>query len=156
MRAIKTTLVFFTLFLLSGVWSSVYAEAKIHSLELPLGDIILKPGTTLKLKSLALKLNPQLDINNLQLLAIEILAKSLQGKGKIRLRTGNKLTGWEKISGNKNTFNSKQAESFYTAKIRSPDAGKGKVWQLLINGYIKIRKIVLYTANPESLPGGSI
>ncbi len=148
------TFFFICLILLS--FQAIADEPQIDSLELPLADITLKPGTTLKLKSLALKINPQIDINNIQLLAIEILAKSQQGKGMLRLRIGNKLSDWQKISGDKQTFNSKQNDSFHTTKVRSPDAGKGKAWQLLINGYIKIRKVTLYTANTQSLPEGSV
>ena len=145
-----------TFLLLTTLPIQVYAEPKINSLELPLADITLKPGTVLKLKALAIKVKPEIDINNMQLLAIEILAKSQQGKGLIRLRIGNKVTAWQKISGNKDTFNSKQAESFSTTKIRSPGTGKGQVWQLLVNGYIKVRKIILYTTKVDSTPLGSV
>ncbi|NOY17761.1 MAG: hypothetical protein GXP23_12745 [Gammaproteobacteria bacterium] len=145
MYGIKTTLIFLTLALLPGVLSPVYAETQIQTLELPLGDITLKPGTALKLKALALKANPEMDINKAQLLAIEVLAKSRQGQGMMRLRIGNDLTPWTKATGTQKKFDSNESNTFSTIKIRSPEEGKGKVWQLLINGYIKIRKVILYT-----------
>lgn len=156
MYGIKTTLIFLTLALLPGVLSPVYAETQIQTLELPLGDITLQPGKVLKLKALALKARPEMDINNVGLLAIEVLAKSQQGKGTLRLRVGNKLTAWTKVAGTLKKFDSNKSGTFSTVKMRSPVTGKGKVWQLLINGYIKIRKIILYTTDSQVSGVGSV
>jgi len=97
-----------------------------------------------------------MDINNVGLLAIEVLAKSQQGKGTLRLRVGNKLTAWTKVAGTLKKFDNNESNTFSTIKIRSPEEGKGKVWQLLINGYIKIRKIILYTTDPQVSGVGSV
>ncbi len=156
MYGIKTTLIFLTLALLPGVLSPVYAETQIQTLELPLPDITLQPGKVLKLKALALKARLEMDINNVGLLAIEVLAKSQQGKGTLRLRVGNKLTAWTKVAGTLKKFDNNESNTFSTIKIRSPEEGKGKVWQLLINGYIKIRKIILYTTDPQVSGVGSV
>ena len=156
MIKLHKTLFFLALLLLSGLSFQAYAEAGINKLELALGDITLKPGTALKLKTLALKLNSGLDINKTKLLAIEVLAKSRQGKGTIRLRVGNNFSAWEKVAGVQKEFDNKESGSFSSIKLRSPEEGKGQVWQLLINGHIKIRMITLYTTAAMSPNGGSI
>ena len=150
----KTLFVLFLL--LSGLSLQASADAGIDKLELPLGDVTLKPGTALKLKALALKLDADLDVNSINLLAIDVLAKSRQGKGTVRLRVGNNLTAWTNVPGTQSTFDSKEAGSYSSIKLRSPEEGKGQLWQLLVNGYIKIKKITLYTTNAMSSSGGSI
>ena len=105
---------------------------------------------------LALKTNPGIAINDAQLLAVEVSAKSRIGKGKMRLRVGNSNTGWKLVGGSEKTYNSNEPDSFVTIKFRSPQAGEKKVWQLFVNGYIKIRKIILYTAGGKSTDGQSI
>lgn len=138
-------LLVFSLLLLSVLSFQANAEAEISKLEISLDGKILIPGTTLKLKALALQSNSNLDINNLNLLAIEILAKSRQGNGTIRLRVGEELTAWTNVAGTQKDFDHSTIDSFSTIKLRSPVMGKGKVWQLIINGYIKIKMITLHT-----------
>jgi hypothetical protein len=135
---------------------AVYSDTSITPIEIQLDDIELKPGNGLKLKALALKSNPSLAIDDASLLAVEVLAKSRQGAGKMRLRVGNNYTQWTTVGGTKDTYDMDTADSFTTVKYRSPKNGKKKVWQLFINGYIKIRKIVLYTVASSSIEGGSI
>lgn len=146
----------YLLLLLSGLSFQAWAEANINKLELSLGDLTLKPGMAIKLKALALKASPELAINKISLLAIEVQAKSQQGKGMIRLRVGQKLAEWVKVGGSQKQFENKESASFSAIKIRSPDEGKGQAWQLLVNGYMKIRMITLYTTTTAPVNGGSI
>ena len=134
----------------------VFAEAEINSLELLPGDIILKPGTALKLKALALQTNPGLDVDKASLIAVEVLAKSREGKGTLRLRVGNQQTSWAQVAGTVKTFDNNEPASYSSIKIRSPGEGSKKVWQLIINGYIKIHKITLYMTETNSTPAGSV
>lgn len=132
------------------------AEAEISSIELLPGDITFKPGAVLKLKALALQSNPGLDIDKASLVAVEVLAKSRQGKGTLRLRVGNQQTIWAKVAGAEKEFDNNEPDSYSSIKIRSPEEGKKKVWQLIINGYLKIQKIILYMTETELTPGGSV
>jgi len=144
------------LFVLSACSLPVFADAEIHSIELLPGDIILKPGTALKLKALALQTNPGLDVDKASLIAVEVLAKSREGKGTLRLRVGNQQTSWAQVAGTVKTFDNNEPASYSSIKIRSPGEGSKKVWQLIINGYIKIHKITLYMTETNSTPAGSV
>jgi hypothetical protein len=144
------------LFSLAAYPFSAYSEPKITPIEILTGDTLLKPGSALKLKALALKSDSQLPVDEMQLLAVEVHAKSRQGQGKIRLRVGNSYTQYQAVAGKEKGFEDSNAESFSTIKFRSPEEGIKKLWQLQVNGYIKVRKIILYTTGTPLTAGGSV
>ena len=148
----------FLLFVFIAYPFSAHADAdnNIQTIELTLGDTVFNPGNGIKLKALALKTKPEVDINKARLLAVEVLAKSRQGKGMIRLRVGNSLSKWAPVGGSEKIYENKSAESFSTIKLRSPADGREKVWQLIVNGYIKVRKIVLYITEVQGAADGSV
>lgn len=122
------------------------ADSEIVPIELTTDDTVLEPGNVIKLKALALKSNIKIDINQARLIAIELKAKSQQGKGRIQLRVGNKLSPWLEVPGNKKNFDNDKTESYSTIRMASPGNEQNVLWQLNINGRIKINKITLHTA----------
>jgi len=127
------------------------ANEDLQEWVLPLDSGMLSPGTTVKLKALALKHRPDADIDHVRLLAVQAVAASQQGKGRIRLKVGNAYSPWQRVPKALADPTDPEAAAFDMIRMKSPGPGAGQVWQLQVNGNIRIREIRLYVL-PAAAP----
>jgi|GEM_PF-3123098 len=106
---------------------------------------------TVALKALLQQAYGQIDFRNLDLKKVIVQAKSRAGQGQIALLTGQELSYSQTISGNRFEYE-RRGVGFnrYVFDSRGPEP-RG-VWQLKLQGNIKISRIVVVVSEAYSRP----
>ena len=102
--------------------------------------------SVIALKRMANRQIGNLDLRDMELVAIKMLAKSLHGQGEAVLVTGQDTTYPATVPGNPRLYHSVAPRSFtpmvISAKNYGPDQGAEK-WQVELKGNIKVKTITL-------------
>ncbi len=120
------------------------AAAERIQIVLPFHDVALIPGHVVRLKAETMRIHPDFDFSSVDLDSVDIVAKSRMGQGHIALRVGNQYSERKPIPGRKPDYDDPAAASFHSVSIRHHGASSNGLWQLLVVGYIKIRRVVLH------------
>ncbi len=95
---------------------------------------------------------PGVDLSHLDLRKAIVVAKSRRGHGTVKLKVGKNISSKAQIGGSPQAFHSTAKHTFDRLKIDSPSYSSNGPWQLLFNGNIVLRKIVLIVDNNGSSP----
>jgi len=110
---------------------------------LPYGDQAFKPGEKLQLKRRLKSLDAGFDFANKQLVRVRVLAKSQQGRGRLRLVVGSKHTPWQTVGGTAEGWDNAGGASFRELVLDNPAGGSEGYWRIEIDGHIKVREVTL-------------
>lgn len=113
-------------------------------------------GAELKLKMLAKQQNPYLDLRDLKLEEVILVAKSRMGMGNASLIVGG-VKGYEQnIPGHPQDFYDNGRYTYTRVKLENPnyrDQSQG-VWQIDLKGNIKVKRIILKVKEKRRGGGG--
>lgn len=109
---------------------------------LQLNDQETNGSATLALRQL-LQQQHNLNTNNYQLVGVRLVAKSRQGQGSARLKVGNWESNDKRVLGNPQDFNRPGAGTFDQIDFANNAGNDNGVWQILLQGNIKTRKVVV-------------
>lgn len=125
-------------------------------LELVLRDqefISAQGQDTVPLKALINRQHGRIDLQNYDLKRVAVFAKSRAGQGQISLVTGQDISQAQRIAGNPRDY--RVDGQYYSRYVfTSPGLEARGVWQLKLQGNIKIDRIVVVVQEIDSFPGG--
>ncbi len=121
---------------------------------LHVGRRIFQGQSTLPLKRM-LRNQYGINVQNFEIDRVRLVAKSRQGRGTARLKIGQWESYPETIQGNPYDFNSNEGYTFdrimFRNNARFSDRG---VWQILMRGNIKVKKVVVFLKRDRDRRGG--
>lgn len=86
---------------------------------------------------------PRLDLADLELKRVILIAKSLRGHGTVQLRVGDVVSHAENIAGRQQFFHDARQFTFQRIVLDNPTGDSDGVWQLLLAGNIITREVIL-------------
>lgn len=98
---------------------------------------------------------PGIVVSNYRLRKVILVAKSKRGSGEAQLRVGPKLTGRYRVGGNPRMFSSNHDKSYNSVWIDNPFYDSWGPWQLLLQGNLKVREVVLVVEERKHLHGST-
>ena len=101
-----------------------------------------KGEETLKLKQLLKKAAPRLDLTDMELQKVTILAKSKAGNGRATLLVGQSSNYPALVPGGQREFQSSAPRTFHQVELKNSLDSKG-AWHLELKGNIKVSKIIV-------------
>jgi len=110
---------------------------------LPYGDHAFKPKDVLQLKRKLKSVVPDYDFANRALVSVHVLAKSREGRGRIRLQVGNRHGPWQNVGGSVEGWEGTGGATFREVVLENPAAGSEGYWRIEVDGYLKVREIRL-------------
>lgn len=117
---------------------------RIVTLNVPMHGTHLRGQNTIALKRLVKQENPSLNLRDLELLSVSVLAKSKQGRGEVSLVVGHDVSYPEIIPGSPAMFRSMSPRSFSPVSLHNDLRSSQGKWQLDLRGNIKIQSIMLH------------
>lgn len=113
--------------------------------------------STFKLKQLIKQNNPRVDLEQADIVSVTLMAKSKFGNGQASLKVGQSITYPTTIPGNPREFNVTASRSFTPVQLFNNTGGSQGVWQVELQGNIKVDYIVVtykeYDPYGNSFPG---
>ncbi len=100
-------------------------------------------GAILFLKRTLKEQYPWVNISDLVLRKVVLMAKTKKGKGKAQLRVGPEVSDLYRINGHPRAFRDEHRASYDRVRIGNPSYDSGGPWQILLRGNFKVRKVVL-------------
>jgi hypothetical protein len=109
------------------------------------GEHFRGQGNVIKLKQRIKAENPYMDLSRARLDSVVVVGKSKHGRGTVALRAGGQLGYPETLNGSPYDFHDPARYTFDRVRLDSPGFGAGQrgPWQLVLNGNIKIKRIVV-------------
>ncbi len=92
---------------------------------------------------------PGVNISDLTLRRIFLVAKSKKGKGKARLRVGAEVSGVHRVDGHSRVYRDGHRASYDSIRIENPAHDSLGAWKILLEGKFKVRKVVLIIENHD-------
>ncbi len=100
-------------------------------------------AATLYLKRSIKQQYPWVDVSNLDLQRVVLVAKSNLGRGHAKLRVGDRFTAMQRVDGNPYAFRSDRAYSFDRVGFVNPTFNSRGPWQVDLKGNFIVRKVIL-------------
>jgi len=122
---------------------AIVPDVPVERIALTFAGKAFKPGDVIQLKKGVGKQHDPSLIKNATLQKVEVRAKSRMGRGQIVLRVGNGYSKPRNVGGDPTRYSDGGADSYDMITIENAAAAARGVWQLYINGYIKVESIVL-------------
>jgi hypothetical protein len=114
-----------------------------NTVKINLYDQHLRGFNVLKIKQLIKQQNTRLDLQQMELQKVTLVAKSKQGRGEASLVVGQDIGYPEVIGGSPRTFHSMNPRSFDIVTLYNDSfSSKGK-WQVELQGNIKVKEIIV-------------
>lgn len=104
---------------------------------------------TLKLKQLIKQQAPQLELSEMELLKVTLVAKSRMGQGRATLNVGQSSNYPALIPGGQREFQSSAAYTFHRVEMKNSLDSRG-AWQIDLKGNIKVSKIIVKLKGTQS------
>ncbi len=98
---------------------------------------------TLHLKRMLREQYPWVEVDNLDLRRVVLIAKSRHGRGEAQLRVGNRTTEVQPVPGHPGEFRDDRRYTFDRVNFSNPSHGSNGPWQLDLQGNLIVRKVVL-------------
>ena len=99
--------------------------------------------TTLLLKKTLKAQYPWVELGNVDLRKVVLIAKSKKGRGSARLRIGQRWTPKYQVEGDPRSFRRYQRYTFDRIHFRLPSANDRGPWQIDLQGNFIVRKVVI-------------
>ncbi len=90
---------------------------------------------------------PWVQVSDLKLKKVVLVAKSKQGRGGAGLRVGTLATDMHEVGGSPRAFHNNGRSSFDRVKFWNPSHGSRGPWQLGLRGNFIVRKVILIVDN---------
>ena len=100
-------------------------------------------SVTLFLKRSLKQQYPKVEISDMDLLRVVLVAKSKLGKGGAQLRVGDQVTPMYQVDGHPWSFKKNHPKSFDRINFRNPSNTSRGRWQVDLKGNFVVRKVVL-------------
>lgn len=104
-------------------------------------------GATIFLKKSLKEQYPWVQVSDLKLKKVVLVAKSKQGRGGADLRVGKRATDMYEVGGRPRSFHNNDRGSFDRVKFGNPSHSSKGRWQLGLRGNLIVRKVVLVVDN---------
>lgn len=133
-----------------GAFGSVNTADAADKYTMKLNDQEYRAQSTIPLKALLKQHYPNLILRDAELVRVQLVAKSQVGQGWVDLMVGQRVQSSANISGRASDYGSSRARSFDKIKLESRDTNynsSNEAWQLVLQGSIKVRKIVVVLEN---------
>lgn len=92
---------------------------------------------------------PGINVRQLELKAVRLVAKSARGMGEATLQVGQNQSYPVTVGGSPGQFQSNANHTFDKIKIQNPSYGSQGKWQIHTRGMIKVKKVVLIVKAPQ-------
>lgn len=92
---------------------------------------------------------PRVQVSDLKLKKVVLMAKSKRGRGGAGLRVGKWATDMYEVGGGPRSFHGNGKHSFERVKFGNPSHDSKGPWQLGLRGNFIVRKVVLIVDNPR-------
>lgn len=127
-----------------------------RELSLDLRDQVFRGQQVIPLKQIIRRQYPRLNMRDLTLKRVVLLAKSRGGRGQASLFAGGETSFSETIPGNPNEFDSNRPRSFYRVALRASQSRRGPQgpWQVNLRGNNKISAIKVVVRGRGGNGGG--
>ena len=99
--------------------------------------------TTLLLKKTLKAQYPWVELSNVDLRKVVLIAKSKKGRGSARLRIGQRWTPKYQVDGDPRSFRRYQRYTFDRIHFQLPSANDRGPWQIDLQGNFIVRKVVI-------------
>ncbi len=120
---------------------------------LELDDMVLggrhRGPSTIFLKRTLGQQYPRVDISELELKKVILVAKTKRGRGVAQLRVGRQKSNHYIVDGNSAEFNSPRKHTFDKVRIDNSAYRNMGRWQLDLDGLFKVRKVILVVKDHE-------
>ncbi len=104
-------------------------------------------AVTISLKKSLKEQYPWVQVSDLKLKTVVLVAKSKQGRGGAGLRVGKWATDMCEVGGRPRSFHNNDRSSFDRVKFCNPSHGSRGPWQIGLRGNFIVRKVVLIVDN---------
>lgn len=98
---------------------------------------------TLLLKKALKEQYPWVDIDDLELRRVVLIAKSRHGRGEARLRVGHRMTEMYRVEGGAGRFRDDRRFTFDRIHFSNPSHDSNGPWQIDLQGNFIVNKVVL-------------
>ena len=104
----------------------------------------LRGQNTIMLKKELKMQNPGINIQEMELMKVKLIAKSKHGGGMAKLKVGSSVSYQERISGTPADFHYEAPFTYDELTFTNPGFGGSQgPWQILLNGNIKVKAVVI-------------
>jgi len=86
---------------------------------------------------------PWVDLSNVDIRKVVLVAKSKKGRGGAQLRVGNRVTDMYQVAGSPHSFRDDRRYTFDRIHFRNPSGNSRGPWQIDLIGNLIVRKVVL-------------
>lgn len=135
------------------IFTCATADARQRTLSLDYGDQQYQGNSVLHLKQDLRAAYPDIRINQSDLVRVQLVAKSRRGQGSAWLQVGNRQSQERRIGGSPLRWNDRRRASFDTVAFNNPGLNSDGVWQIHLQGNIKVRQVVVVIDDAFG-PGG--
>lgn len=105
-------------------------------------------SATLYLKKALTRQYPKVDVSDMRLKKVVLVAKSKHGRGDAQLRVGSFLSDYYSVDGHPSYFRDQRRHSFDRVRIHSPAVKNGRgPWQVNLWGNFVVRKVIVVVDN---------
>lgn len=136
----------------SVIVATTAAEAR-RDLDINFNDQIFHNNGTIFLKQEINRQYPGVRLERADLVNVRLVAKSRMGQGTAALRVGPQTSRPVVVRGRPQDFNSSQPNTFDRIDFRNPSRNSAGVWQMELNGNIKVRRVVVTIDENNGGPG---
>ncbi|MGE3756127.1 MAG: hypothetical protein AB7H97_00130 [Pseudobdellovibrionaceae bacterium] len=151
----KTALSIKAIAIAFSIFAAGNADAARQQLNLDYGDRIFQGNGVLHLRQEINRQYPGVNLRNADIVSVRMVAKSEMGRGTAALVVGSQMTRPERINGRPQDFHSSRPNTFDRVDLYNPSYNSVGVWQIELNGKIKIRRVVVeIDHNNGGGPGG--
>lgn len=123
--------------------------AKVETVVIQMNQEHSRGEETLKLKQLLKQAAPNLDLSEMELEKVTLVAKSKAGNGRATLSVGQSANYPSLIPGGQREFQSSAARTFHQVELKNSLDSKGP-WQIDLKGNIKVSKIIVKLKGAQS------
>lgn len=118
-------------------------KKNMMSVGIPMFGQTLLGRNTLHLKQMIKMKNPKINLSNMELEKVKIIAKSRMGRAEAVLVVGQVVSYPKTIAGNPRVFHTNAPGSFNQTVLANPKMNSAGNWQIDLKGSVKIEKIVV-------------
>ena len=117
-------------------------QMKIKTVSIPLNQAHSKGEEVLKLKQLLKQYAPQLDLKEMEVEKVTLIAKSKAGNGRATLTMGQTSNYPAIVPGNQRQFQSNAPRTFHQIELKNSLSSNG-AWHIELKGNIKVKEIIV-------------
>jgi hypothetical protein len=127
-------------------------HSRIQTLRIPMYGQQYRGFNVLKIKQLIKQQNPRMNLQQMKIQSITLMAKSKQGRGEATMIIGQSAGYPEVVGGQPRAFNSQAPRSYKSVLLQNPSYSSQGKWQVELQGNIKVKTIIVHLKKKGSGP----